>query len=533
MIVSLPAITALARAGAVERAWALFRDSGYEGRGDDPAALAVKGRLHKSRARLAAGDARIDGFAAAAEAYAAADRLSPAPYLAINAATSRLLAGDPAAAAAQARTVLAVLDGPEPPADTPYYLAATRAEALLLSSDEAGAEAAMAEAALADPDGWADRAVTLAQLEEIGSALGRQLDWLERFRPPASLHFAGHIGIAAGGAAEASLAKQVDALIAAERIGFGYGALAAGIDMVIAERLVAAGAELHVVLPTSGERFEQQSVSPAGEAWVGRYRHLLERASSIKAADDWQGGAHDRIATRLASELAIGATLLKAQSLDAHAVQLIVLDDEGGGINTANQARLWRDSRSSPQHVLTLSRETVVSAQFPPEEPDPGRVVAALLAIRIEQPETSGSAHSSAQLAAQHAPVWQALAGVPREQVRAGPGQWQIMLTDIAEAAAVVGAVLATTATTPVSLAVHYAIVTCVRDGAAQTMVPYGAAAAVPQRLLDATPPGLCMASEDFAVALTTFGIADLRAEFYHEGDAELGGAVYTLLRRV
>ncbi|HVR91438.1 MAG TPA: hypothetical protein VHG29_10140 [Novosphingobium sp.] len=533
MIVSLPAITALARAGAVERAWSLFHASGFDTRSDDAAALAVKGRLLKSRARLAAGIIRLEGFAAAAGAYAAADRLAPAPYLAINAATSRLLAGDPAAAALQARAVLTVLDGPEPPADTPYYLAATRAEALLLAGDPAGAETAMAQAALVDPDGWADRAVTLAQLEEVGAALDCDLDWLERFRPPASLHFAGHIGIAAGGAAEASLVAQVDAVLAAERVGFGYGALAAGIDIVVAERLVAADAELHVVLPTSAERFEQQSVSPAGDAWVGRYWHLLERATSIKVVDDWQGSAHDRIATRLASELAVGATLLKAQSLDAHAVQLVVLDDAGGGFNTAEQARLWRASRGNPQHVLTLSRETQVSAQFPPEEPDPGRMVAALLAIRLDQPGHPGPASTSSQIAAQHAPVGQALAGIPPGQIRAGAGQWQVVLTDMAEAAAVISAVLAAAATTPISLAVHYAIVTCVRDGAAQTTVPYGAATAVPQRLLDATPPGLCMASEDFAVALTTFGIAGLRAELYHQGEPELGGAVYTLLRAV
>lgn len=531
MIVSLPAITALARAGAVERAWTLFQTSGYAARDDDPAALAVKGRLLKSRARLASGLARTEGFAAAAAAYLAADRISAAPYLAINAATSRLLAGDRDAAAVQARMVLAALDRPEPPADTPYYLEATRAEALLLIGDEAGAEQALARAANADPDGWADRAVTLAQLEEIGAALGARLDWLEPFRPPASLHFAGHIGIAAGGAAEMDLAARTDALIAAHRIGFGYGALAAGVDIVIAERLVAAGAELHVVLSTSAERFEQQSVRPAGEAWVGRYWHLLERAASLKAADDWRGGAHDRIATRLASELAVGATLLKAQSLDAHAVQLIVLDDEGGGVNTAAQAQLWRANPDHPQHVLTLSRETQVSGLFRPEEPDPGRVVAALLSIRIDLPDSVGATPSSAQIAARQTPVWHALAGIPHEQIRAGAGRWDVVLTDMAQTTAIVGSILASPEAGAISVAAHYAIVTCIDDPAALAAVPHGAATAVPARLLDTTPPGLCMASEDFAVALTTFGITTLRAELYHQGDAELGGAVYTLLR--
>ena len=78
---TLPQITALARAGAVGRGWALFVAGGHDQRGGDPAALAVKGRLLKGRGRLAAGAEGRLLFAEAAQAYAAAHAISPAPYI--------------------------------------------------------------------------------------------------------------------------------------------------------------------------------------------------------------------------------------------------------------------------------------------------------------------------------------------------------------------------------------------------------------------------------------------------------------------
>jgi hypothetical protein len=50
---SLVAITMLARSGALELAWARLEAGGFAP--DDPAALTVRGRLLKDRARLADG----------------------------------------------------------------------------------------------------------------------------------------------------------------------------------------------------------------------------------------------------------------------------------------------------------------------------------------------------------------------------------------------------------------------------------------------------------------------------------------------
>jgi len=198
MTTPLTLITMLARSGALERAWALFQVGGYEGRSDDAAVLAVKGRLLKDQG-LRAGEAertRLLGEAAAA--YRAADALTPAPWLLINVATLTALSGGSASGAALAGEVLARLDaaGDALP-DTPYFRLATRAEAELLRGNRDAAAIAMDQAVQVDPSGYSDRASTLRQLGLILAAQGSAPDWLDRWRPPRSLHFAGHMALSA------------------------------------------------------------------------------------------------------------------------------------------------------------------------------------------------------------------------------------------------------------------------------------------------------------------------------------------------
>ncbi|MBN8500102.1 MAG: hypothetical protein J0M19_02995, partial [Sphingomonadales bacterium] len=313
MNTSLSAIAALVRSGGVERGWELFEEGGYGTRHDDSAALAVKGRLLKARARLAAGALRLQLLLEAANAYARANQLTPAPYLAINAASLQYQAGNRAEAMRIASAVIDLLDGSDPPADTPYFLAATRAEALLIQGKVHGASRSMAEAVRHDPDGWDDRAATLAQLREIVSAQGGSADWLLPFTPPASLHFAGHLGLSSGGRGERCLADQIEQFLQLHHFGLAWGALAAGCDIVIAEALLARGVSVHAVLPCPVEAFATQSVAPAGTDWLHRYHAVLERCASVRNAGSCGVGAHDPLATAFAGELAIGGALLNAR----------------------------------------------------------------------------------------------------------------------------------------------------------------------------------------------------------------------------
>ena len=522
---TLPQITALARAGAVGRGWALFVAGGHDQRGGDPAALAVKGRLLKGRGRLAAGAEGRLLFAEAAQAYAAAHAISPAPYLAINAASLRLLAGDVAAAQADAAEVLRLLDAPVPPADTPYFLSATRAEAWLLLGDQSAAEAALSEAVLADPDGWADRAVTVAQLREISAAHHADASWVDRFAPPASWHFAGHMGVVSGGAAEAQLTTMLDELWAQRPIGFAWGALAAGTDIIIAEALIARGAALHVVLPCPPVQFEAQSVTPAGADWTPRYRALLNAAASIRSAADSASSVHDPLATAHAGELAIGGALNNAAMLSSTAGQLIVTDEHGGGVNTARQAELWRAGHGA-QHRLTVPRDAKVEALFPPEQPDPARLLVVHLAIGLDA-LSAPAALTSAHLTALTAPISAVLAELPAGCVRASPEGWDAVLSDLPLALA---AIARLNALGTAAVGAHLAIGSVLRDPASAALVPYGPAPALARRLSALAVAGTALASDALAVTMAARGSGTMHTEIYHLGEAELGGAVHALL---
>ncbi|WP_296680651.1 hypothetical protein [Novosphingobium sp.] len=531
MPTTLPAIAALVRAGAVERAWDLFVDNGYGARSDDPAALTVRGRLLKARARLARDTDQAGLFAGAAEAYSMAHAFGPAPYLAINAATLHLLAGDEPKAQAEARSVIALLDGAEQPADTPYFLAATRAEAAYLLRDKSAAEAAMVEAAAHDPDGWRDRATTIGQLREIADVRGEDPSWLDRFAPPASLHFAGHMGLASGREGETALAAEVDALIVQERIGFAWGALAAGCDIVIAERLLAAGGELHVVLPCEAELFENQSVAPAGEAWQVRYRALLAQAASLRVAAGDPGAVHDPIATAHAGELAIGAALLNAQALNAAKCQLIVTDVNGGGRNTARQARMWFPA-AGPQLHLTIDRDADSQTVYPPERNDPDRKLVLHAVITLQDLLRSKSLDSEA-INQRIAPVVTALAGIDRARIRAAPGRWELSVEDLDAGLSALHEVQAhckaAGAEMP-SVGAHIAIASLVADPASGSLVPYGPGMELAARMQAMAPPGLTLISDALAVTMAAHGLSGVRSELYHLGDRDTGGAVHVLL---
>ena len=387
MTTPLPVITALARAGALEQALRLFEQGGYSAATSDPAALAVKGRLTKDRA-LATSTAGGDGargalFAEAAAAYAAADALGPQPYLLINAATLTYLSGMQDEGIALAARVLDRLDVPGV-AETPYWIAATRAEALLLSGERDAANAALASAMALDPDGWSDHASTLRQLALICGAGGIDTDWLEPHRPPRSLHFAGHLGVDADDSA--ALAAEVAALLEAEKIGFGYGALAAGADIIIAEALIAHGAELHAVLPTTRDAFIDQSVVPYGEDWLPRFEACMSGATSVRHVSA-VAGDYEPLATALAGEVAMGAALQNARMLQSRGVQLLIVDEGGGdygnGASTARDGVVWQRS-GAVQHRMVWPRRPAITPSAARREGRDDRRLMALLHVSFD-----------------------------------------------------------------------------------------------------------------------------------------------------
>jgi hypothetical protein len=331
---SLLPIIAHARAGALDYALRLFQEAGLDAVDDDVAVLSLKGRLLKDQGRRARGAPRRAFYGRSAEAYGAAGALNWATYPLINAASLSLLAGDPARAAALAEEVLARLDHEDAEPDTPYWREATRAEAQLLLGGAHQAWLTLRGAVALAPRAWEDHASTLRQFALILEAQEQPADWLEPFRPPRALHFTGHLGVDPD---DADLAARVARLLEAENVGFGYGALAAGADIVVAEALLAHGAELHLVLPSSRAGFRDASVSLLDEHWGRRFDAVLARAATVVVV----AGLEDRpdpLSLKLAGRAAMGRAAMQARLLASEAIQLTVSDGEAA---EAGSFTLW------------------------------------------------------------------------------------------------------------------------------------------------------------------------------------------------
>jgi hypothetical protein len=325
--VAYVAVLCLARAGAADFARAEYVRLGLAQADDYPEAVALGARLLKDVALASLGARRVAFAKASRRRYDALHRRFGGLYGAINAASLSLLAGDQVGARARAAAVLATPPISDTRDEAGYYELASRAEACLLTGDLGAARAFLTDALARSPQAYAARASTLRQLEILCGELGVDPTWLAPFRPPACAHFTGHITDLTGERAldGAGLRRDIDAALKDQRVGFAYGGLAAGADIVFAEAVLDAGAELHVVLPASLASFVAVSVAPFGEAWIERFERCMARATSIRyaARDPYLG---DEQVFAYSSQFAMGCAVLRAQTLSTQAVQLAVWD---------------------------------------------------------------------------------------------------------------------------------------------------------------------------------------------------------------
>lgn len=335
-------VRALAGMGDWRNALRRYEEAGVGLRGDVDS-LALRGRLLKDAAFAAPpGEARAR-FAEACEAYAAAQRGAGDYYAAINAAATAMLAGEAETARGHAETALA---GAMAASVQDYWAVATRAEALLLLGRASEAGDALAEAAGCDGASIAARASTFRQftaLLAIPACAGAQIS-LDPIRPPRTMHFAGHM-FAADAAAEARIAQAAAQAIRDERIGWAFGALACGADIVIAETCLSLGVELHAVVPFDEEDFLKLSVRPGGPEWEPRYRACMAAASRTYAASAMRY-VDDENQFAFGSEVAMGLARLRATQLGGETVQLVVWDGvpAAGLAGTGADVRRWQEA---------------------------------------------------------------------------------------------------------------------------------------------------------------------------------------------
>lgn len=369
-------VLTVARLGDTPRATWLY-DRYDLGRAGSVDVLALRARLQKDVAFRDGDEASPDAeaLAQACDLYTALAEDGGGAYPAINAATLARIGGQPTRADALARQALSALP---PPAQRSYYDFATEAEARVLLGETAAAADAL-RAALACPDADVGaRSTTITQLRRLARAgdLSEAADLVEIIRPPRIASYCGHIFVP-DAEVEAHLAREIAAALTRENIGAAFGSLAAGSDILIAEQVLARGADLNVVLPVAEPDFLANSVLSAGEPWVARYESCRARAASITHASN-MSYVRDPAQYQYAAQVTMGVARLRSRFGGAEAVQLAVCEAGGGHSLTRTHIEAWRNT-GGRSVIVEAERLERPSRRKPPSSPAAPRGVFGLL----------------------------------------------------------------------------------------------------------------------------------------------------------
>jgi hypothetical protein len=247
-----------------------------------------------------------------------------------------------------------------------------------------------------------------------------------------------------------------------------------------------------------------------GPAWRARFERALEQAESVWITGaDAAPGALD---IELAAEAAMGAAVMKAESLLTEAVQLLVLGPAGeieAGVSGGAVRRLWG---RRPQRLLRAPRGAGQRARA--AAPPPGAALAAIL--RIE-----GAAAALAH-AAPEAP--------PRLATWNGDGMLDLAYDRVVDAAAAALQLLDRSGEA-IRIGLDYGLVQMSEHGRPSVG---GAAARMAARIAASSTPGCAQASAAFAAALHLGEASPASAEYM--GDLSGSGpdnpvGVYALVR--
>jgi class 3 adenylate cyclase len=367
------AVLALARSGATAQAKQLFRLLGLEG-SEDQEIAALGARLAKDEALgLPLGAERTRRLAAAATMYERIYTRNGHYFPGINTANLRLLSGDPQWAGTIAASLARTLEAMTPPSDDElFWVLATLVEAHVIRGDLEAANKVLPAALAASKGNYALLSTAARSIFRAAEAKGLPMDWLAPFTPPTVIHYLGHIIAPPGKSgrfpaeAEASVAAEIAKLLEARRVGFGFGALAAGADILFAEALLQRGGQLHVILPFQRDEFVDQSVRPAGENWVGRFKDCMAQAKSVRYATEDAYLGDDTLYV-YGSRLAMGLAVLAGQHLFAGVEQIAVWDGgpARGVAGTAIDIGIWRDTGRKSTVIPVAPSAPVPSAAVP------------------------------------------------------------------------------------------------------------------------------------------------------------------------
>jgi adenylate cyclase len=362
---------AMARLGDPHAAMRLYERNRVEAIGGEDA-LALKGRLLKDLAVRSAGAQQVDLFRQSSQAYRHAFELSDGYFSGINAATTSFLAGDEE----EARKLAAAI-GRRPDVADPqdYFAAASAAEAKLVCGELENATALFAKARRrpdASPGMIASTARQVALIAgKLSAGDAERKALLDSIRPTPVIHFCGHM-FAAGWQEEKAITGAIRSILEESDVLVGYGQLACGADILVAEELIERGGELHVVLPFAEKDFIKSSVAVGGTEWVARYERARNAASSVTFATEMRWVNDDQQFSYCA-KLVMGLAQLRASVMQAETFQLAIWDGQptaaiaGTAAHCAEWAELGGRSQVIPVPQERPPMDTAIVTQ------DPGR----------------------------------------------------------------------------------------------------------------------------------------------------------------
>jgi class 3 adenylate cyclase len=390
------AILNLSRSGANRRAkqlWLRYRlqtdlDNKTSAGNLEENIAALGARLDREEAY--AGDAaqRPARLKKAAAQYESVYRRTDSPFLGINAAVLNELSGDTARAKEIAAQIVRAFAKSNPQSqEDSYQLAADRAAASLLLDDMDDARKTIEQAATLSTSA-ASIASTRKQLILICDHKRIDREIIAALRNRTVIHYTGHMIAPAGATgrfpagAEAHVAARIAADLADNDVGYGYGSLACGADILFVEALIACNAEVDVVLPFGKESFLKESVANGGPQWLERFDKCLGQARSVMLATegDFIGDAGVFAYT---SHLAMGLAMLRAQQFASEPIQIAVWDGEKTGekAGTFTDIKAWRSHGLKSITIESESNRVPVAAAAAQAEksPLPRRQVRAIM----------------------------------------------------------------------------------------------------------------------------------------------------------
>ena len=353
------AVLCLLRGGALEAAETLFNDFDLGGETHEDI-LALSGRLVKGHIEERRGPVSFELYTKAALLYEKTYERTRGGYSGVNAASLWYMAGDKARAEKIATAILQDDTGADKDIEqSEYYRYATRAECLFILGEEEGAAAALKKALQVDPENYGARASTIRQFKMLGG--GEVPACAAPLSVPNCLHYTGHLFHVGPPRTERNLsvketddlANKIKNMVAEESIGSGFGALAAGADILFAEALLDYGADLHLVLPVPVDDFKRLSVSPMGEFWEPRFDAALARAKSVRIILD-DPGDFDALDLKMGSLIAMGLTRLTAKRLCTQPIQFSVMDKQSASVSltgTRQDIKLWHEAGGVTKNI--------------------------------------------------------------------------------------------------------------------------------------------------------------------------------------